>query len=133
MESLTKQKLALLKEVLVITKAETFTGAHAALEDETDRFADLYEKRAQLLARVREINHLLETQPLETDDELLATEIRQTIQDILKQDEAYAVVAKGLMTRIKSGMKDLRLGKEVSTKYQTEYTVGGGLHYDSRN
>ena len=133
MESFTRQKLALLVEILEITKAETFTGKLNALEDETNRFAELYEKRARLLARVREINRKLEAEPPETDDELLAPTIQQTIQDILAQDKAYAVVAQGLMTHIKNGMKDLRLGKEVSTKYQTEYTIGSGLHYDSRN
>ena len=133
MESLTRQKLALLTEIWELTKAETFTGKPNVLEEETNRFSALYEKRAVLFARVQELDRRLEAEPPETDDEPLAQEIRQTMQNILAQDKAYAVVAQGLMTHIKNGMRDLRLGKAASTKYQTEYTVGGGLHYDSRN
>jgi len=116
-----------------MTKAETFTGDHAVLEDEANRYAALYEKRALLLTQVRELNRQLEAETLEMDDEQFAPEIRRTIQDILVQDEAHTKAAQGLMSHIKSGMKDLRMGKEASTRYQTEYTVDSGLHFDSRN
>jgi|GEM_PF-2380460 len=136
MVTLMQQKLDLLAKVLLITQAEHFTGENAQLEDETTRYAVLYEKRSHLMDQVKEINRRLaveQSAQLDDEGERIARETRKTIQEILKWDGAHASVAQKLAAHIKTGMKELRLGTAASTRYQTEYAMSESLHFDQKN
>ena len=133
METLLRQKLGLLQEMLAMTQAERFTGTHALLEEEAARYGSLYERRIRLMNQVKEIDQKLAAQTEAVPDQALERAIKQTIESLLACDREYAQIAQKLLAHMRSSMKDLRQGKEVSTRYQTDYALGEGLHFDKRN
>jgi C4-dicarboxylate-specific signal transduction histidine kinase len=146
---LLNQKLDALTKIFDITKNAVFTGEEEHFEQEAENFAALYEKRANIIARIEKIEVRLSAiaKDCAIDDKSSKnkefTKARKTIKDkattirddILALDKNNTEISQKLMNFLKGGMKKLRDGKDISSKYVDAYQQysTAGYYVDRKN
>jgi hypothetical protein len=130
--------------MLFATESETFTGEgdQDHLEDEADRFSDLYEHRTNIISQIELIDVTLAANQIdiESDTAFKETvhktleEIRETAKALVDLDKKNILVSEKLSNFLRSNLKKLRDGRGVNTAYTDPlHQASSGRNFDQKN
>ena len=138
------KRLEILKEMVRVTKIESFTGDSKTADSEIENYIALMEKREHLLNDVISIDKKLgaplfecvknsENQYFRNEANSLIDETKNIVSELLAIDERNNTIVEKLMSHLKNSIKDLKVGKNVNAAYQTEYFGYDGYLIDKMN
>lgn len=141
---LLKKKLGILNDVLILTENVDFSDKDISMNVHAENYCALYDKRASLLEQAvafdKQLNlpeyKLLAQSKNErfiTDYESLVLKIKEVVHKLLELDEKNKIAAEGFMTFVKNNIRDIKIGRNVNTLYQTEVVAHGGIYFDKKN
>jgi type IV secretory pathway VirB4 component len=139
---LLNQKSAEFGALLKLTQQEHFTGEAENFEDESERFANLYEKREPIILRIQTIDDALSAEEYEDfaeDSEedpayqqVMAC-IKSTVAAIIALDEKNMAASEKIAGFAKGNLKQIREGRGTSNKYTDVYENTSGFLFDKKN
>jgi vacuolar-type H+-ATPase subunit I/STV1 len=139
---LLNKKLESLTNMLKATEQEIFTGGDGdeeQINDEADRFAALYEHRANIIASIEKIDEALAAKQLDKNDKAFAkshNEIAEKITNVAKAlvelDKKNVKASKRLTDFLRGNVKKIRDGRGISVAY-SDFGSSSGNYYDSKN
>ncbi|MCL2015875.1 MAG: hypothetical protein FWG68_06460 [Defluviitaleaceae bacterium] len=135
------QKLKALTLIFDATKRANFTteGDKEHTLQEIERFASLYEQRADIIAKIQQMDEQLakNDKKMSETKENLATiaKIKETAKAIAEMDKINNKTAEEFRVFVKKGLKNIRDGRDVSTAYNDIETRGdtSGYFFDKAN
>jgi ABC-type Zn uptake system ZnuABC Zn-binding protein ZnuA len=138
---LLRQKLAAMHKMMEATKAANFTGKEADTEKDAQTFVALYEKRANILTRIEQLDDamaLLESDAMEDENFNTAvteikTEIRELAGEFITLDKENMSVYQKLSSRLKEDIKKARQSRNINNRYVEDFDAAQGHYFDARN
>ena len=138
---LMQQKTAILERVLELTRGEVFTGEVEVAEKEAEAFANLYERRDNILKRMVKIIARLEEIDLPKDAPKCFTERvdgildeqRAMASELLAMDKANIALYEKLKAHLQGNMKNVRQTIELNERYMDESESPESVLFDRTN
>ena len=134
------RRQSLCKEILAMTEVESFTfGSNPdELEAETTKFANLYGKREDIMSELAAVNEQIGETGFKlagTDSEAvkLLNETESIIKQILELDKRHRSIGTTLFDSIKSSIKRVKDGRNLTLKYSGDYDDVSGANLDNKN
>jgi DNA-binding ferritin-like protein len=138
---LLNRKCAEFCKILTLTQQEHFTGEAENFEDESERFANLYEKREEIALRIQNIDDALSAE--EYDDlvedsenpahQQVVERIKSVVAAIIELDEKNMVTSEKIAGFAKGNLKQIRNGRGTSSKYTDVYETTSGFLFDKKH
>jgi len=132
---LLNQKQAAVQKALDITRGINLSD-DIEPDAQAEAYADAYARRESVITRIMKIDRELDSPDY---DEIEGKEIdaaKARIYDLAEQivalDKDYAKKASALQGKLKSGIKKMRQGADISNAYSGEIDAGGGYYFDSK-
>lgn len=140
---LLKQKLDILNDMLVLTESMNFFDKDVSIDEHTGNYYALYEKRAPMLEQAARLDDRLSSEEYKLfaesgserfvkEYESLTLKIKEVVRGILELDEKNKTAAEGFMSFVKNNIRDIKIGRNVNTLYQTEIVADSGIYFDKK-
>ena len=130
----------LCKEVLDLTEGAVFTQSVEEIEAETQRFAELYEKREALISELGSVHSQIGEEGYaalkNSGDEEVLNLLRQSeasIGRIIELDKLNRNAGTSMLETVKQGIKRIKQGRNISLKYSGELLDTDGYLLDNKS
>ena len=140
---LLNQKLEHLLNMLKATETEKFTGegSQEQLEEEADRFSDLYEHRANIITSIEKIDEALGLKQMDSESDKafsaarneILEKIRETAKTLIELDKKNLEASKKITDFLKGNLKKMREGRGINTAYSDPSQSSSGNYFDQKN
>lgn len=133
-----KRKLELAREILRITESTVFTDDPKTIDDETERFIALYDERDALIAELLDVRDEIQMNGDEGDQDQLEIDAlnRQAetcLQKVVELDKRNQDYGKNMLDNVKSSIKRINQGRNISLKYNNELQDTDGYMLNQKN
>lgn len=138
---LLNQKSMAVNRILELTQQAHFTGEEACFEEESERFATLYENREAIIAHINAIDATLDTaeydsitnaEQVDPTHKQVMERIKSTAVEIVKLDKQNIAASEKLSSFLKGNLKQIREGRGASNKYTDVYENTSGFLFDTK-
>ena len=140
---LLQKKFDALNSMREATLEQIFTGDETLVDQESEAFIALYEKRAEVLERVEKIDDALELlDPLEAEDltdkdfQARAAELRRKMTELAKEmvdlDKANMAAYEKMSAHVRDDLKQARQGQELLHGYDDYLDANEGHFMDKK-
>lgn len=137
---LLNQKSAEVGKILELTQQAHFTGLKENIEDESERFASLYENREEIISRIQMIDDALSDEAFDDVADSEEPIYKQTIERIksmaaaiVELDKKNMAVSEKLSGLLRGNLKQIREGRGTSDKYTSVYEEStSGFLFDKK-
>jgi len=125
------EKLNLLQSVADITKGVIFSGD----DDDAGKYVGLYTKREGLFNKITTIDQKLADMASASGKDAAVVEkrIKDVISAIIQLDKKVEPFAQKAMEALRGGIKDVNVGKSLSSGYKLYLPDDAGVHFDTKN
>lgn len=132
-ENLLRQKRDCLMAVLEMTENTIITGC----EEDAESYIGLMEQREERFKAIYGLDEKISAAKgagrLSKDAELMRTEIRKLVQEIVDADRRNEAAVAKVMSGIKASMKGVSMEKSLSYGYNNYVPMGDGVYFDKKN
>ncbi|MCL1988079.1 MAG: hypothetical protein FWG64_08950 [Firmicutes bacterium] len=131
------QKLQALTTIFDATKRIKFesTGSSEHMLQEIERFASLYEQRAEIIEKIKLLDEKLAKYKETPADSKLIAKIKETAKAIADLDKVNIKVSEEYKVFLKGGLKKVRDGRDISIAYSDgdSWANTAGHFFDKAN
>jgi len=136
-QNLLDMKLAEMTRMLELTEAAVFTCDESVIEEEVERFYKLYNRRENILNRIKALDKELESTDVDygsnKSDAEMFSKMKEIAKALIEHDKKNQVISGKFSKHIKDNLKHLKDTKTIYNAYTDEYGASSGNYFDSKN
>ena len=136
------QKSAAIERALTATKNAVFDENSKEIEKESQNFADLYEKRENIITMIESIDYAISTFDIQdiTDGDFLESianinkKIQSNAKEIVELDKINIEKGKKISAALKTDIKEIRQNRAANNRYYSDDFLDSEGHFiDKKN
>ncbi|MCL2576344.1 MAG: hypothetical protein FWE33_07895 [Defluviitaleaceae bacterium] len=136
-----EEKTTIIQKVLDVTRPIVLTGDIEKVEHEAQAFANLYQRRENILASIEKIDAKMAAlgEPKQPDAEyiiqlaVINDKQRKMASELIELDKNNMEMYEKIKEHIKGDLKNVRLTMDVNEAYMGDFDTVGGHYFDQKN